>query len=103
MKTILITGGTGFLGSNLCIRLINEGNRVIYVDNNYTGRLSNIESIANNPNFRFIEHDICDLLEINDEKIDQIYNMACPASPPAYRVVILSKPQKHVCLVQLIC
>ena len=85
MKTILVTGGTGFLGSNLCIRLINEGNKVIYVDNNYTGRLSNIESIANNPNFRFIEHDICDLLEINDEKIDQIYNMACPASPPAYQ------------------
>lgn len=84
MKTILITGGTGFLGSNLCIRLINEGNKVICVDNNYTGRMSNIASIINHKNFKFIEHDICEPLNI-DEKIDQIYNMACPASPPAYQ------------------
>jgi len=84
MKNILVTGGTGFLGSNLCIRLIKEGNRVICVDNNYTGRLSNVEEIANNPNFTFIEHDICEPLEINEE-LDQIYNLACPASPPAYQ------------------
>ncbi len=84
MKNILVTGGTGFLGSNLCIRLIKEGNRVICVDNNYTGRLSNVEEIANNPNFTFIEHDICEPLEIS-EKLDQIYNLACPASPPAYQ------------------
>ena len=85
MKTILVTGGTGFLGSNLCIRLINEGNRVICVDNNYTGRLQNVAEIMNHPKFRFIEHDICEPLNVNDEKIDQIYNMACPASPPAYQ------------------
>ena len=85
MKTILVTGGTGFLGSNLCIRLINEGNRVICVDNNYTGRLQNVAEIMNHTNFRFIEHDICEPLNVNDEKIDQIYNMACPASPPAYQ------------------
>lgn len=85
MKTILVTGGTGFLGSNLCVRLINEGNRVICVDNNYTGRMSNISKIINHPNFRFIEHDVCEPLNVNDEKIDQIYNMACPASPPAYQ------------------
>lgn len=85
MKTILVTGGTGFLGSNLCIRLIREGNRVICVDNNYTGRLENVAEIADDPNFCFIKHDICDQLEINHEKIDQIYNMACPASPPAYQ------------------
>ena len=84
MKTILVTGGTGFLGSNLCIRLIREGEKVICVDNNYTGRLSNVESIINHPNFTFIEHDICEPLEI-EEKINQIYNMACPASPPAYQ------------------
>lgn len=84
MKTILITGGTGFLGSNLCIRLINEGNRVICVDNNYTGSLDNVTEIANNPNFKFILHDIIDPLEI-DERIDEIYNLACPASPPAYQ------------------
>jgi UDP-glucuronate decarboxylase len=83
-KTFLITGGTGFLGSTLCVRLVNEGNRVICVDNNYTGCLENVAEIANNPNFRFIEHDIIEPLIIN-EKIDQIYNMACPASPPAYQ------------------
>lgn len=65
MKTILVTGGTGFLGSNLCIRLINEGNNVICVDNNYTGRLSNIQKIIKHPNFRFIEHDICEPLVVD--------------------------------------
>ena len=84
MKTILVTGGTGFLGSNLCVRLIREGNRVICLDNNYTGRMENIREIENHPNFRFILHDVCEPLEI-DEHIDQIYNMACPASPPAYQ------------------
>jgi len=84
MKTILVTGGTGFLGSNLCARLVNEGNKVICVDNNYTGRLSNIQKIIDHPNFSFIKHDICDPLVV-DAKLDQIYNMACPASPPAYQ------------------
>ena len=84
MKTILISGGTGFLGSNLCHRLIAEGHRVICVDNNYTGRLSNIEDLRDAPNFKFLEHDVCEPLFI-DEHIDQIYNMACPASPPAYQ------------------
>ena len=84
MKTILVTGGSGFIGSNLCTRLINEGNRVICVDNNYTGRMCNIENLLNNPNFKFILHDITTPLSI-EEKIDQIYNLACPASPPAYQ------------------
>lgn len=84
MKTILVTGGTGFLGSNLCARLISEGNRVLCVDNNYTGRMSNIAVLADNPNFKFIEHNIINPLTV-DEKLDQIYNMACPASPPAYQ------------------
>ncbi len=84
MKTILVTGGTGFLGSNLCIRLVREGNRVLCVDNNYTGSLQNIAEIAGHKNFRFIAHDICNPLQ-TEEKIDQIYNLACPASPPAYQ------------------
>lgn len=84
MSTILVTGGTGFLGSNLCARLIADGNRVICLDNNYTGRLSNVEKLLNNPNFTFIKHDICDPIDIT-EKLDYIYNLACPASPPAYQ------------------
>ncbi len=84
MQTILITGGTGFIGSHLCHRLLQEGNKIICVDNNYTGRLQNIADIAEQENFRFIQHDICEPLTIN-EPIDQIYNMACPASPPAYQ------------------
>lgn len=84
MKTILVTGGTGFLGSNLCIRLINEGNRVLCVDNNYTGRMENVREVEHHPSFKFILHDVCEPLDI-EEHIDQIYNMACPASPPAYQ------------------
>lgn len=82
---ILITGGTGFIGSNLCKRLIqNKNNKIICVDNNYTGSLDNIKFLLKNPRFQFIEHDITEPLNI-DEKIDEIYNLACPASPSAYQ------------------
>ena len=83
-KTILITGGTGFIGSNLCRKLLNSDTKIICVDNNYTGRLANIKDLLENPNFRFIEQDIIEPLEI-DEKIDEIYNLACPASPKHYQ------------------
>lgn len=84
MKTILVTGGSGFLGSNLCIRLINEGNKVICIDNNYTGRMKNLDEIINDPNFLFIKHDVIYPLSI-ECPIDEIYHLACPASPPAYQ------------------
>ncbi len=83
-RTIVVTGGTGFLGSHLCKRLIKEGNRVICVDNNYTGSLENITEIRSNPRFSFVLHDVTQPLEIN-EPIDQIYNLACPASPRHYQ------------------
>ncbi|MCQ2410096.1 MAG: SDR family oxidoreductase [Elusimicrobiaceae bacterium] len=83
-NTILVTGGTGFLGSHLCKRLIKEGHRVICVDNNYTGSLDNVRELLDHPNFKFIEHNIIEPLAV-DEKLDQIYNLACPASPRHYQ------------------
>lgn len=85
MKTILVTGGTGFLGSNLCVRLIQEGNRVVCVDNNYTGTLDNVQDLLAHPNFTFVLHDVCNPLVLENENINQIYNLACPASPIAYQ------------------
>lgn len=85
MKTILVTGGTGFLGSNLCARLIQEGNRVVCVDNNYTGTLDNVQDLLAHPNFTFVLHDVCNPLVLENENINQIYNLACPASPIAYQ------------------
>ena len=82
---ILVTGGTGFVGSHLCKELLKNGNNVICIDNNYTGSLQNICDIIHNPNFKFIEHNIIFPLETEFEKIDQIYHLACPASPKAYQ------------------
>ncbi len=84
MKTTLVTGGAGFIGSHLSEWLLQEGNRVICVDNLFTGCEENIAHLLTDKNFKFILHDIISPLEL-DEKIDQIYNLACPASPVHYR------------------
>ena len=83
MKTILIAGGAGFIGINLCKRFLNEGNRIICVDNFYTGNKRNLE-IFSSENFKLIEHDIITPFDI-DEDIDEIYNLASPTSPFAYQ------------------
>ena len=81
-KRILITGGAGFLGSFLCEKLINEGNYVICCDNFYTGTKQNLLSLIDNINFEVIRHDITFPLYL---EVDQIYNLACPASPIHYQ------------------
>ena len=85
MKTVLIAGGCGFIGSNLCIRLLNENNKIICVDNLFSGKIENIETCMNNENFIFINHNIIEPLYL-DDKIDEIYHLACPASPPIYQI-----------------
>ena len=94
MKTILIAGGAGFIGTNLCHRLIDEGNKVICVDNFYTGKLDNI-AYLNSDLFRYIEHDIVNPLKI-DESIDEIYNLASPASPPYYQKIPIQTTKTNV-------
>lgn len=79
---ILITGGAGFLGSHLCERLLNEGNEVICLDNFFTGRKRNVAHLLGNSNFELVRHDVTNPFHF---EVDQIYNLACPASPPHYQ------------------
>lgn len=80
--TILITGGAGFLGSHLCDRLINEGHEVLCVDNFFTGSKKNIEHLLPHPKFELLRHDVTFPLFA---EVDEIYNLACPASPIHYQ------------------
>jgi UDP-glucuronate decarboxylase len=79
---ILVTGGAGFLGSHLCDRLLKDRHEVVCIDNLFTGRKTNIEHLLTNPNFEFVRHDVIDPFKF---EVDQIYNLACPASPPHYQ------------------
>ena len=81
-KRILVTGGAGFLGSHLCDRLLLEGCEVVCVDNYFTGSKANIKHLLDNPNFELIRHDVTFPLYI---EVDEIYNLACPASPIHYQ------------------
>jgi UDP-glucuronate decarboxylase len=82
MKRILVTGGAGFLGSHLCDKLLEEGHEVICADNLFTGRRRNIHHLLENKNFEFLRHDVTLPLYV---EVDEIYNLACPASPVHYQ------------------
>ncbi len=81
-QRILVTGGAGFIGSHLCARLLEDGNQVICLDNFYTGRMRNIEQLKSNENFKVFEYNVTDPIDLS---VDQIYNLACPASPVHYQ------------------
>lgn len=81
-KRILVTGGAGFLGSHLCEELLKQGNEVLCVDNLFTGSKKNIVHLLKNPNFEFLRHDVTFPLYV---EVDEIYNLACPASPVHYQ------------------
>jgi dTDP-glucose 4,6-dehydratase len=83
MKTSLVTGGAGFLGSHLCERLLQEGHRVICVDNLLTGKLENIESLLDRDDFQFVKHDVTKPFEV-DPPLDHVLHFASPASPMDY-------------------
>jgi UDP-glucuronate decarboxylase len=83
LKTrVMVTGGAGFLGSHLCERLLRNGCEVLCVDNFFTGARQNIEHLLPNPSFELLRHDITFPLYV---EVDQIYNLACPASPVHYQ------------------
>ena len=84
-KTILIAGGAGFIGSNMCKKLLKEGTKIICIDNLFTGKMDNIKDLIYKNNFVFIDHDIINPIKIKDN-IDEIYNLACPASPSKYQI-----------------
>ena len=83
MKKILVTGGAGFLGSHLCHELVDQGHHVLCADNYFTGSRTNIWNLLDRPNFEVIRHDICQPLYV---EVDEIYNLACPASPKYYQL-----------------
>ncbi len=80
---ILVTGGSGFVGSHLVDRLMMAGHQVIVVDNMFTGRQKNVGQWIGHPNFQLIIHDVVEPIML---EVDQIYHLACPASPPHYQV-----------------
>lgn len=85
---ILVAGGAGFIGSNLCERLLSEGDEVVCVDNMATGRHRNIEALFDHPKFEFIEGDLIEGVPVGGH-LDEVYHLASPASPPGYKRIAL--------------
>src|SRR6267143_4867087 len=81
-KSVLVTGGAGFIGSHLCRHLLDRGHDVLCVDNFYTGSKDNIDDLVRHPRFEVLRHDITFPLYV---EVDEIYNLACPASPIHYQ------------------
>lgn len=90
---ILVTGGSGFIGSNLCEKLLFQGHYVICLDNNFSGSMDNIEHLRENMNFEFIRHDITQPIML---EVDQIYHLACPASPKFYQSAAIKTIKTNV-------
>ncbi len=82
-KRVLITGGSGFLGSHLCERLLNDGHDILCLDNFFTGTKQNVVHLLKKPNFELMRHDVTFPLYV---EVDEIYNLACPASPIYYQM-----------------
>src|SRR5215469_8439278 len=92
-KRVLVTGGAGFLGSHLCERLIAEGQDVLCVDNYFTGRKENVVHLLDDPHFEAMRHDVTHPLFV---EVDEIYNLACPASPVHYQTNPVSTTKTSV-------
>ena len=90
---VLVSGGAGFIGSHLCGRLVARGDEVICLDNLFTGRLENIAHLKDKPGFRFVQHDVCEPLLVD---VDRIFNLACPASPIHYQIDPIRTVQTNV-------
>jgi len=84
-KTVLITGGAGFIGSHLCDYFINQGHQVICVDSFFSGKKENIVHLLANKNFKLIRHNIIEAIREKFDSLDEVYNLACPASPVQYQ------------------
>lgn len=82
MKRILVSGGAGFLGSHLCEKLLHAGNHIFCLDNFFSGHRRNLQSFLDHPNFQLLEQDVSLPLSVD---VDEIYNLACPASPLLYQ------------------
>lgn len=93
LMNVLVTGGAGFLGTNLCGALLQAGHEVLCLDNLSTGRIENIAPLISSPHFNFLQHDVTVPIKL---KVDRIYNLACPASPIHYQKDPLSTLQASV-------